>query len=268
MSKINILCIGDIVGKAGRDVLNSSLESIQEEHQIDFTIANLENAANGIGITPKIYKELSKLPIQGFTSGNHIFDKREIIPIFNELPNVIRPLNFPTSNPGKGFMTFNYNGIRISIVNLIGQVFMRPYNSPFEAINQLLSKENFSEDIVIVDFHKEATSEVLAMGYHLDGKISALYGTHTHVQTADERILENGTGYISDLGMTGSENSILGMKKDGIISQFITNIHARKEPSTKYPYMINAIVFTIDLKSKKTTNVKRLYNRYYGFDDM
>jgi 2',3'-cyclic-nucleotide 2'-phosphodiesterase len=269
LTELNILCVGDVCGKAGREVLAACLEKVQSQHNIDFTIVNLENAANGIGITPKLYKELNNLPIQAFTSGNHIFDKREILPKFNELDNVLRPLNYPRVNPGKGFMTFDLNGQLITVINLIGQVFMKPVNSPFEAVETLMEEhDNFESSITIVDFHKEATSEIQAMGYYLDGKVSAVYGTHTHVQTADERILEGGTGFISDLGMTGSENSILGMQKEGIITTFFTNMNTRKEPSNEFPYILNAIVLKVDTQTKKTVEIKRLYLHYYGFDDI
>lgn len=258
-SPINVLCLGDIVGKPGREVLKARLSKIQAENDIHFTIVNIENAAAGFGLTKKVYNDIAHLDIQVFTSGNHIFDKKELVDDLHQLPNVIRPINYSDTAPGKGAILVEHGDYKVAVVNAIGRVFMNTYDSPFKAMSTILPALKEETSVIIVDFHGEATSEKQAMGYYLDGKVSAVYGTHTHVQTADNRILEKGTGYMTDIGMTGHKNSILGMKKEPIIQKFLDNMPARFETHKNGLAMTTGVVFSIDQKSGKTIATKRIY---------
>ena len=262
MSPLSILCIGDIVGRPGRQLLIQKLAEIQDEHNIDFTIANLENAASGFGITKKTYAELAGLSIQAFTSGNHIYAQRDSLSYFDSFTKLVRPLNYPPNSPGVGVRSFSTNGTSIAIVNLIGQVFMAPVDCPFQAITNCLDTLKKENDIVIVDFHTEATSEIQAMGWHLTEKASCVFGTHTHVMTADDHILDDYTAYISDIGMVGSGNSILGMEKSAILSQFTTHISCRKKPSLLPPYIFNAIKIDVDPKTGQALSIKRIQKSF------
>ena len=262
MSTITVLCIGDIVGNPGRNLLLKHVISLQKKHNIDFTVANIENAAGGFGVTPKVYQELGGLPIHVFTSGNHIYDKHEIMTQFHHLPKVIRPLNFAPGAPGEGIRIVQWNHLKIAVVNLIGRIFMAPSDCPFRTIRDKLKEIQKETPIIIVDFHGEATSEKQAMGYFLDGDVSIVFGTHTHVQTADERVLEKGTAYISDLGMTGAKNGILGMEPTAILNRFLTGLPARFEPEKQKPVMINAIKVIVDTKSGKAQKIERIYEEF------
>jgi len=213
MKTLNILCIGDIIGRPGRICLEKHLSSIQKSHQIDFTIANAENAAGGFGLTIKTYKELLTYKIDALTSGNHIFHQKDIISDFDNLNKLIRPLNYPKGVPGKGYRLLKYNNYKIAVINLIGRVFMGEYDCPFQTIEKTLKEIQKETPIILIDFHAEATSEKNAMGWFLDDKVSLVFGTHTHIMTNDEQILPNGTGYITDIGMVGPYDSVIGMKK-------------------------------------------------------
>ena len=263
MQKINILCIGDIVGSAGRNVLSAHLKDLQREYNIHYTIANVENSAGGFGISKSIYNEFETLGIDAMTSGNHIFCQKDMLKKFNTVPKLLRPLNFPSNNPGIGMKVFTYNEHKIGIVNIIGRVFMSQHVlCPFETVMTAIEEIQKSTPIIIVDFHAEVTSEKQAMGAYLAKKVSAIYGTHTHVMTADNKILENHTGYITDIGMTGSENSILGMEKEAVLYRFLTQMHARFEPSKRPPFMINGICLTIDTETGKTLTIKKVLKQY------
>ena len=261
---ISVLCIGDVVGKPGRAVLESHLPYIQREHNVDFTIANIENSASGFGFTKKIYDELYNVGIDAFTTGNHVYDKREVLSYFDTLEKVSRPLNFDSDHPGAGVCYYTVNTHRIAVINMMGRVFMPPTNCPFRCIEKNIDDIKKNADIIILDFHTEATSEVTAMGWFLSQKVSLVFGTHTHVQTADERILKKHTAFISDIGMTGSEDGILGMEKNLIITQFLNNLPIRKEVATRYPLMINGIIVHIDPKTGKALSIERIYRRYYS----
>ncbi|OGO79126.1 MAG: metallophosphoesterase [Clostridiales bacterium GWB2_37_7] len=219
---MNILCIGDIVGKPGRNFINTMLPKIIREYSIDFVVANGENCAHGVGLTKNTYEELVYAGVDVITMGNHTWAKKEVIEFIEEKTNLIRPANFPTNNPGRGYTIIEKAGMKIAVVNLVGRVYMDSYDCPFRKADEILAKLENKADIIIVDFHAEATSEKLALGWYLDGKVTAVFGTHTHVQTSDERLLPKGTGYITDVGMTGPYNSILGVDKDIIIKKFIT----------------------------------------------
>ncbi len=246
------------MGRPGRDVLQSELAAIQRDYQIDLTIANIENAAGGFGVTPKIYQELGKLPIQVFTSGNHIFDKHESLDQFPNMPKIIRPVNYPPGAPGEGVKYIQWNTHKLAVVNVIGRVFMHNYDCPFRALDSVLPPILEQTNLIIVDFHAEVTSEKQAMGWNLDGKVSAMYGTHTHVQTADDRILPNGTAYISDIGMTGPANGIIGMVKEPVLHRFRTQMPVRMEPDHNRPYQFNGIKLTLSLDTGKALEIERI----------
>lgn len=258
MKSLNILCIGDIVGRPGRTVLQSYLTQIQKKYRIHFTIANIENSSGGFGVTDKVYKELKLLPIQAFTSGNHIYDKKEILNTLQDYSLLIRPLNFPKGNPGVGYRIFTINEHKIAVINLIGRVFMGNYDCPFQTIEYLLPEIQKQADIIIVDFHAEATSEKQALGWFLDGSVACVYGTHTHVMTADDRILEKGTAFISDVGFVGALNSILGMTKEPIITKFFNQMPAKFEVPKTGPSIFNGIVIEVDLDQKIATSIQRI----------
>lgn len=226
---MNILCIGDIVGTPGCEMVLSQLKFLKQDYDIDFVIANGENAATGNGITEEKAEKLTDCGIDVITLGNHSFAKPDAGRLMDSGFPMIRPLNLPEGTPGKGCIVKECCGKRIAVINLLGRVYMNPVNSPFEAVTECLKSLKDNADIIIVDFHAEATSEKVAMGWYLDGKVSAVFGTHTHVQTADERILPGGTAYMTDIGMTGPYNSVLGVDKDIAVNRFLTLMNRRFE---------------------------------------
>lgn len=258
MAELNVCCIGDIVGRPGRNILRSHLVEIQREYDVHFTVANIENAAAGFGFTKKVYDELSKCGVDAFTSGNHVYDKRDVMKIFNDFSMLVRPLNFPKGHPGKGVRFFNVHNTRIAVVNIIGRVFMGLSDCPFETMDNHLDEIRKQADIILVDMHAEATSEKIAMGHFLNGRVSALWGTHTHVQTADDMLLSKGTAYITDLGMTGSHNSVLGMDAKGIVKKCRDQLPMQFKPSMEKPWKINGIVLRIDTHSGNATSIMRI----------
>jgi len=231
---MNVLMVGDIVARPGRRVLVDNLAKIQCQHEIDFTVVNIENAAGGFGITRKILQEFHDLPIDVMTSGNHIWDKREALEFIDMHPDLLRPHNYPANTPGSGWFIKNAgNGLRIGVLNIMGQAFMHPVlDSPFANVDQLLAEVSEAVDVVLVDFHAEATSEKIAMGWHLDGRVTAVVGTHTHVPTADERVLPGGTAYITDLGMTGCYDSVIGSNTEAVLQRMVHKMQIRLEPAT------------------------------------
>ncbi|MEO8191796.1 MAG: TIGR00282 family metallophosphoesterase, partial [Acidobacteriota bacterium] len=219
---MNILFIGDVVGSPGRRALADALTGVIDRHRIDFTIVNIENAAGGFGLTVDLFEDLSKMPIDVFSSGNHIWDKREIYDTLNSSDRLLRPANYPPGNPGRGStVQTTAGGVPVGVLNLQGQVFM-PVNadSPFRVADEEIAK--MDAKVIFVDFHAEATSEKMAIGWYLDGRVSAVVGTHTHVATADETIRPGGTAYLSDVGMTGAYEGIIGFSKDRIIEKFLS----------------------------------------------
>lgn len=259
---MRVLFIGDIFGTLGRRVLADRLPSLLAENKIDVCIANGENAAGGRGLTGNIFKKLRKYGVELVTGGNHSFAIPDSAYKFMDQPNVLRPLNYPPGNIGKGSQLFTLeDGRTIGVINLQGRTFVHealdcPFRTGLAAIEELSGKTN----ILFIDFHAETTSEKGALARYFDGKISALVGTHTHVQTADERILPEGTAFITDVGMTGPEDSVIGMKHEQVIRRFLMQTHTRFEPSDKGA-MLNAVIIDIDDTSGKARSIKRIFER-------
>jgi metallophosphoesterase (TIGR00282 family) len=219
---MKILLIGDIVGKPGRRAVRELLPDIVEEHRIDFVIANCENAASGFGVTGEVVEELLSTQIDVLTSGNHIWDKREVMGFIQDCEALLRPANYPEGVPGRGSVVLpTRGGIHVGVINLAGRIFMHPLDCPFRTADREIEKMKRKASVIIVDMHAEATSEKVAMGWYLDGRVTAVLGTHTHVQTADDRILPAGTAYTTDVGMTGPFDSIIGIKKDAVLQRFL-----------------------------------------------
>lgn len=254
---MKVLCIGDVVGKVGCEFLRSKLPALKKVKGIDVVICNGENSSDGNGITPASADYIFQSGVDVITLGNHSFRRKEVYSYLDDTPYIIRPANFPeATTPGVGFCTLDLGRVQLTVINLIGTMFMEAgLESPFDKIDKLL--KNIDSRIIIVDFHAETTSEKLAMGYYLDGRVSAVYGTHTHVQTSDEHILKNGTGYITDLGMTGPLNSVLGVKKEISIEKFKTRMPVRFELE-KGDCKMECVIFDIDEKSGKTTFAERM----------
>lgn len=254
---MKLLLIGDVVGKPGRSALLDRLQDIKEQHAIDFTVMNAENVAGGFSITAAIADLLFSSGVDVMTSGNHIFDKHEVIEYIKKQPRLLRPANYPPDTPGNGMWVGEVRGVRIAVINLLGRVFMQPADDPFRIVLESLATLSPEIKVRIVDMHAEATSEKSAMGWHLDGKVSVVYGTHTHVQTADERLLHEGTAYITDLGMTGSYGGVIGMKKGDIIHRFTSPIH-RKPDHSKSEVRICGAVVDVDEETGRARSIERL----------
>lgn len=251
--------VGDIVGNAGRRGISDNIKSLKDEYKINFVIANGENAAGGNGITQKIANELFSYGINVLTMGNHVWDKKEILDFIDKEDRIIRPANYPPNTPGKGYNIFNVNGYKIGVISLSGRVFLSDLDCPFRVSKQIIDEIRKVTNIIIVDFHAEVTSEKLALGWYLDGQVSALCGTHTHVQTADERLLSNGTAYITDLGMTGPRDSVLGVETEIIINKFLTQLPSRFEVA-KGLYQFNGVVIDIDEETGLAKDIQRVQN--------
>jgi metallophosphoesterase (TIGR00282 family) len=254
---MNVLFVGDLIGKAGRRAVRAQLKTVQEQYCVDFTIANIENSAGGFGITPPLVTELFGYGIDVMTSGNHIWDKREVLGLLDTEPRLLRPGNYPHGVPGKGlFVGETRKGDSIAVLNLQGRVFMPIIDCPFRCAEKYL-EDLPKECPVIVDFHAEATSEKMALGSFLDGRVSAVLGTHTHVPTADSRILPRGTAYITDVGMTGSYVSVIGMKAESAISRFLTGLPGRFEPATEDPVLCSVLI-EIDETTGKSRSIRQI----------
>jgi len=252
------LFIGDIFGKPGRRLILEKLRGVLHELRIDFCIANIENAAGGFGITPQIADELLNSGIDLLTSGNHIWDKRAILPYLAEQPKLLRPHNYPKGTPGSGIYVGDTNcGVRVGVLNLQGRVFMAAIDCPFTTGLAAIEQIRKQTPIVIVDFHAEATSEKQAFGWYVDGRVTAVVGTHTHVQTADERILPRGTAYITDVGMTGPHDSVIGSVPDLALDRFLRQMPNRLEPATGNLRMCGAVV-EIDESNGRATGIQRI----------
>ncbi|MBI5187146.1 MAG: TIGR00282 family metallophosphoesterase [Nitrospinae bacterium] len=254
---MKILFIGDIVGKPGRTLLQEKLGRVVQNNQIDLCIANCENVAGGFGVTLEIINFLEREGVQVFTSGNHVWDKKEIYQVFEAKGTVLRPQNYPEGIPGRGFATVKTaSGVCVGVLNLAGRIFMDHIDCPFRAADKALASLKKETNIIIVDMHAEATSEKIAMGWYLDGRVSAVLGTHTHVQTSDEKILPNGTAYITDVGMTGPIDSVIGMKKEIAISRFLTRIPKKFEPAPG-DAQFNGVIVQIDEATGKGVSITR-----------
>ena len=258
---MRILIIGDIVGRPGRYLLSEMLPKIKEEYSVDFTIANGENAAGGFGITKNIARKIHSYGVNCITSGNHIWDKREIGEFLDESTYLLRPANYPPLNPGVGNKIFQLDDERnIGIINLQGRAYMKSIDCPFRVGEKIVQEMSKETKIIIIDFHAETTAEKKAFGWFIDGKVSLVFGTHTHVQTADESIFPNGTGYITDIGMTGAFDSVIGVKKHASINFFLQQTPQRFD-SAKNDRRLNAIYVEIDDTTGKTTKIERIERR-------
>ena len=243
---MRILFIGDIVGSPGRHIVAERLADIVAQHRVDLVIANVENAASGFGITPRLAEELLEAGVEVLSGGNHIWDRKEILDYFPHQPRLLRPANYPDSSPGSGlYIGAAKNGVRYAVLNLQGRIFMASIDCPFRTADRELARIPAEVRVVIVDMHAETTSEKLAMGWHLDGRVTAMVGTHTHVATADEQILPQGTAYITDVGMTGPHDSVIGMDKAGILKRFLDGLPARFEVAEGDAQM-NTVLLEVD----------------------
>jgi hypothetical protein len=240
---MRVLFIGDIFGKPGRKALFDKLQGLVQGQRIDFCVANVENAAAGFGITPQIAEEFLQADIDVLTSGNHIWDKRAIIPYLNQQPRLLRPHNYPPAAPGTGlFIGDSRCGVRVAVLSLQGRVYLPPLDCPFTVGEAAIAEAHRQTRIVLVDFHAEATSEKQAFAWYMDGRVSAIVGTHTHVQTADERVLPRGTAYITDIGMTGPHDSVIGSIPDIAFERFLKQMPARLEPATANPRFCGVVI--------------------------
>ncbi|MGB9715338.1 MAG: TIGR00282 family metallophosphoesterase [Thermodesulfovibrionales bacterium] len=259
---MKVLFIGDIVGKVGRVTTKALLPNIVDRFKIDLVIANGENAAGGFGITEKIVTEILSYGVHIITTGNHVWDKKEFISQISKEDRTLRPLNYPPGVPGFGSIIYSLpNSIKVAVINVSGRVFMSNIDCPFRTGEEEVKKISKETRIIIIDFHAETTSEKIAFGYFMDGKVSAVIGTHTHVQTADEKILSGGTAYITDVGMTGPYHSVIGIEKELVINRFLTNMPVRFE-TAKGEGILSAVVIEIDEKTGKASAIQRLQLKY------
>lgn len=258
---MNVLIIADVVARPGRKAVLQHIGSLRDQYKIDVAVMNAENVAGGFSITPPIAEELFKSGIDLMTSGNHIFDKSEVIPYIKNNPRLLRPANYPVETPGKGLFVGEINGFKIAALNILGRVFMPPVDDPFRIADKCVKSIPDVVKIRLVDVHAEATSEKYALGWFLDGRVSAVYGSHTHVQTADERILDGGTAYITDVGMTGSYAGVIGMKKEDVLERF-TKVPARRAEHASGDVWICAIVVDIDEETGQARKIERLRVEY------
>lgn len=257
---MRILMIGDVVGRPGRNCVRDLLPRVIENYKIDFTVANGENLAAGTGFNEKTAGELFTYGVDVLTMGNHVWDKKEGLDYIEKDARIVRPLNYPPGAPGKGFSVFTKKGKKIAVLNASGRVFMPSLDCPFRALDEAVETVKKETSVIFVDFHAEATSEKIAMARYLDGRVSAIAGTHTHVQTADERVLSGGTAYITDVGMTGPYESVLGIEPRIVIRKFITQMPVRFEVQDKGPAQFNAVVIDIDGLSGLANKIERIFD--------
>ena len=255
---MRILVVGDVVGKTGRRMVRQWVPRLVAEQGVDLVVANGENAAGGNGLTHEVMDELLSLKVDVLTSGNHIFDKREVFEFIDDVPVLLRPLNLPKGTPGHGYVVVSKASVPIAVINLAGRAFMPfQYDDPFPAVDAVLTSLKNEVAIIVVDLHAETTSEKMAMAWYLDGRVSLLFGTHTHVQTADERIFPKGMAYISDLGMTGPRDSVIGVKSDGVIHKMRTQMPTRFETAVGIG-QFGALLVDVDESSAKAHSVRRI----------
>ncbi|BAI79976.1 conserved hypothetical protein [Deferribacter desulfuricans SSM1] len=259
---MNILFVGDIIGRAGRKVFSRSIDDVKYEYGLDLVIVNGENSAGGFGINEKIYKELRSKGADVITSGNHIWDKKETANQLDNMEYLIRPANYPEDVPGNGYITLSIGVTEVTVINLLGRVFMNPIDCPFRKFDEIYRK--VKDTVVIVDFHAEATSEKAAFGFYVDGRASVVVGTHTHVQTNDDRILPEGTLFMTDVGMCGSLDSVIGMNKDAPIKRFLTGIPHKFDVENKGKLVFNALFFEIDENTYKVKRYKKIFKVFEG----
>ncbi len=255
---MKILFVGDVIGKPGRKALGRLLPRLVDEHRADYVIVNVENAAGGFGVTPDVLEELDELPIHCLTSGNHIWDKKEVADLLEREPRLLRPDNYPAGNPGRGLhLGETAAGVPVATVNLEGQVFLRNVDSPFAAADRLLAEIGGRAKVIFVDFHAEATSEKQALGVYLDGRVSAVVGTHTHVPTADERVLPGGTAFLTDAGMTGPYEGVIGFRADRVLQRFLLQTPSTFEVA-KRDVRLAAAVIDVDESTGRARAIERL----------
>jgi 2',3'-cyclic-nucleotide 2'-phosphodiesterase len=255
---MKVLLIADVIGKPGRRLLEMYLPSLIQKEDLDFVVANAENAAHGFGVTPDVADELLRIGIDVLTSGNHIWDKREIIDYINKDGRLLRPANYPAHSPGKGFAILkSRSGLKVGVVNLQGRIFMGPSEDPFSIGLEVVEKLRAETPIILVDMHCEATSEKQAMGWFLDGKVSCVFGSHTHVPTADQRILPAGTAFVTDIGMTGPYDSVIGIDKEQIIQKFLDQMPTRFKIAKENP-ILQAMLVEIDPQSGHALSIRRI----------
>jgi len=250
---LRILMIGDVIGRPGRRAVREALPGLREEHAVDLAIANGENAAGGLGLTSETAKELFDSGVDVITSGNHIWDQKEIIPFLESEMAIIRPLNYPPGVPGRGYVIMG----EVLVVNLLGRTFMGNFDCPFRAVDRLLEDLVDRPAVIIADFHGEATSEKMAMGWYLDGRVSAVLGTHTHVGTVDVRLLPKGTAYVTDVGMTGPVDSVIGDDADAVIRRFLTQLPHRLSVG-KGSLVLNSVLVDVDERTGRATGITRV----------
>lgn len=256
LDKLNFLFLGDIIGRPGRTALKKYLPSLVQKHKPSLVVANAENASGGVGITEETSRELLS-QIDVLTSGNHIWDKKEALSFLDRQPRLVRPANYPPGNPGKGSYVFDDSqGRRVAVLNLQGRVFMEPIDCPFRTADQEISQLREITPLIVVDFHAEATSEKQALGWYLDGRVSAVLGTHTHVLTADERVLPQGTAYITDVGMVGGLNTVIGIRPDQALRRFLSGRPERFEPG-KEGISISYVSVEVEVQTGKAISIKR-----------
>ncbi|MDP8943251.1 MAG: TIGR00282 family metallophosphoesterase [Actinomycetota bacterium] len=238
---MKLVFVGDVVGAPGRRALEALLPGLRDRHEPDFVVVNGENAAGGVGITEKVARAMLELGVDAITLGNHAYHHAEVYPYLDREERIVRPANYPRGNPGRGVTVVERDGSRLGVVNLSGQVFLDAARSPFSEVDAILAGLRDRVEHVLVDFHAEATSEKLAMGWHVDGRVTACVGTHTHVPTADARVLPGGTAYVTDVGMTGARGGVIGVKREQALQRFVTQMPVRFEPSSDDPWL-NAVV--------------------------
>ena len=262
---MKVLLIGDIVGSPGREAVRRIVPKLRRDRSVDFVIANAENVAGGSGITPETVDELFQNKVDVITSGDHVWKKKELYEMLSKEKRVLRPANYPLTCPGSGMVVISLeNEKKIAVINLLGRVFMKPADCPFIAAEREIEKINRATKIILVDMHAEATSEKIAMGRFLDSRVSVVFGTHTHVQTADEKIFPGGTGYITDLGMTGPQDSVIGRRVDAIVEHFLTNMPKKFEVADKDVELQGAIV-NIDDESGKALSIERVKEKIESY---
>jgi len=253
-----LLFIGDIVGKPGRELVRRGLGALVAHHRVDLVIANGENAAAGFGITPDLAEDLFAAGVHVITGGNHSWDKKEIVPYIVDHERLLRPANYPAGTPGRGRIVVEAdNGVSVAVINLMGRVFMTAIDDPFRVALDEVGVARRDARVIFVDFHAEATSEKVAMGWHLDGRASAVVGTHTHVATADARVLPQGTAYITDVGMTGPHDSVIGVERSAVLQRFLTGLPQRFETATENP-RLNAVIVTADEATGRASSIEPL----------
>jgi hypothetical protein len=254
---MNVLMVGDVFGEPGRAAVRRLLPRLRQEHHVDLAVVNVENAAGGFGVTAQICREILDAGADVMTSGNHIWDRKEVVEYIARENLLLRPANFPAGTPGAGWVTVKAGPHRVAVLNLMGRVFMAPIDCPFRKADEVLPELRRETPIILVDMHAEATSESVAMGWYLDGRVTAVVGTHRHVQTADERILPGGTAYITDLGMTGPVDSVIGVDRELILQRFLTQMPIRFEPA-RGPAALHGALIALDPETGRASDIRRI----------